>query len=218
LLLTTKQELLMPPFRSFSELELAAQPMNKLRLVCMAECEPVCSIDWLVDGRPLVGEGQQQQQLLGQAQEIADNQTRIFKSARRLESPASLMAAVSEAAGGPAGPPSNLVQVDNLIHRRTGSSSERFPWYRQTGFGQPVGASGGPPAADPAVAQVELASRQLMRDSYELAAAAASNVFSKLELSYSQIGRLLLARPAADRQLVVECRPNEMLDQAGGCQ
>lgn len=217
----------MPRFRSFSELELAAQPLNKLKLVCLAQCEPVCSINWLLNRQP-IGKlemqpnrpNQEQLQQLAQVQEIADNQTRIFKSAGRLEAtlatttllgPAStlmespLATSASTTAGSSL--PLSLVQVDNLIHRKTASSLERFPWYKQTSF-VPAATSAASPSPTEMATQVELASRQLMRDSYELANGLAaqagpsgggdrqqpplsSNVFSKLELSYNQISRLL---------------------------
>lgn len=40
---------LMPTRRSFSDLELSANPGSKLKLACMAKCEPLCSIDWYLE-------------------------------------------------------------------------------------------------------------------------------------------------------------------------
>lgn len=53
--------------RSFSELELNANPSQRLNLACMAKCEPICSIGWLLNGR-----------MLGQPIKISSS--RAFKS------------------------------------------------------------------------------------------------------------------------------------------
>lgn len=44
----------MPPLKSFSELELRSKGSETIKLVCSAQCEPLCSLNWFINSRRLL--------------------------------------------------------------------------------------------------------------------------------------------------------------------
>lgn len=164
---------LMPPVRSFSEPELLAAPNGRLRLACMAECEPLCSVQWLLNGRPLRAPPSQLEPEPQHASGSNDHQ--------QLEANGSWLASTwpvtFEGSSG---------RLSLFESRRSGQNGSRFGWLKASGLSLTAGA--------PAASDLELAKGQLMRQAEPLLLAAEANVFSKLELAYSQILQLLLSQ------------------------
>lgn len=204
----------MQPMRSFSELELSANPTNKLRLVCVAQCEPLCSLDWYLNGQPAVG-------TLGPDGVVE----RFFSVANDQLVPLS------------AGEPSQN-QTEPLLIRRglafqmdklANSESEfrlledvfqwqnnspfAYAWFKETSLAahqpqaEPQGANGGWSSA-----------RQSNREAADLRSGRLdANVFSKLEITYNQLSQLLAANDADNSNgTLIECRLNKMLDGVPG--
>lgn len=213
----------MPTIRSFSELELNANSASKLRLICMAECEPICSIDWylnrqlfppptttttaktktsdrnsLLEVAPLLDSNPSGS---GNSNTRAHNNSNLTVLSRRslhelpLETGSSMM-----------------LFVENLIYNRYNSSSSassKFTWLRETSF-----SAGNSKKRTVDVESSEFGSdiRQLMREADLHLTNTNVNVFSKFELTYNQIGQLLQSsQQSSGDEISLECKPNVML-------
>lgn len=216
-----RRELLMPQMRSFSELELSANPANKLRLVCLAQCEPLCSIEWYLNQEPLVAAAavaSTSAAVVG-LQDSAASGGLVNRSARiNLAAEAGFVHRQELQAASL--PWFRLVSTENVIHqqqpiadayRNTSSGGGgRFSWLRQTS----LGAIGGHPSLGQ-LQQLDWLGRQLMREASEQQYLPDQvNVFSRLELSYNTIVRLLEAAGGQTADLVtrIKCRVNPIFD------
>lgn len=120
---------------------------------------------------------------LGADYQQQQNQTQILlKSAIRLQSPDSL---------------SSFWLVENLIQRRNGSTD--FAWLKQMSLASEL--SGG--------SALDSLSWQLAKEADAQLASSRANVFTKIELTYNQIG-LLLSR-AAGQPVTIKCKLNPFL-------
>lgn len=207
----------MPPVRSFSELELSAKPTNKLRLICLAQCEPLCSLDWYLNGRPFVGADT----LVMAAARDAQHNARQTKQAQnsnninnntegplliRREFLVRTMNSNNEPELG------NFNLLEDVFQRRNNSPFARYTWFKETNL-VAVGHQ-----QQPAL-QMEPQAAELRSDGLLDA-----NVFSKLEITYNQLSQLLMASKASgydddnddggedSGETLIECRINKILD------
>lgn len=188
-LLTERREL-MPTIRSFSELELNANSGNKLRLICLAQCEPVCSLDWYLNEHLLTTSERPDQDANLEYTFQVNNANQTVMSRRLMHE----LPLDSSSSG--------IVSVENLIYRPSNSSS-KFTWLRETTFGVPTGKQ-----AD----LIDSESKQLMREADLHLSSANANVFSRFELTYNQINQLLQsARETQADQIELKCKLNAML-------
>lgn len=197
---------LMPAIRSFSELELNANSASKLRLICMAECEPICSIDWYLNRQLFSAstttsdKGFTLQEvvplLLGSNQASAAAAT--MNQTQTVLSRSSLHELPLESGS------SMMVSVENLIYRL--NPSGKFTWRRESSFSgsqkravDSVESSKGDDYSDIS---------RLMREADLHLSNGNANVFSKFELTYNQIVQLLQDRNSGE--VLLECKLNDM--------
>lgn len=178
---------LLPPLRSFSEPELSLNPASRLKLACLARCEPICSIDWHLNGQLLTPITPLRLDF-ARSREFHPNQSVVFT--RSLELANSPLATAHLSVG----------LLENVVRQPNESS---FAWIKQSVVGALQTNS---PEA------LEWSSRQLRRDSDLLDESA--NVISKLELSYSQIEQLMARQESSGnlQELTIKCRLNSLLD------
>lgn len=192
----------MPSLRSFSELELSSQAASRLKFACWAECEPLCSIDWFLNGRPLTAAAQPGDSPTDEGDDDStsswSSSKRVFRETRQLtvNSASSL----------------HLAQLVNRLYDTNSTRVRKFAWSKQSAVVPIADLSSRP------VNQLELASQQLVRESLELETV---NVLSKLELNYKQLSELLVAaadkrNDSSDDELLVECKLNKFLDPKFG--
>lgn len=188
---TTKEEL-MPSYRSFTDLELSSQPNKQLRLTCLAQCEPLCSIDWLLNGKIISIE-----ELIETGQWLSSSNEQVFYETRRakLES-------------------LELFQLNNVIRVPSSTEARKFSWTKQSTWSFSLNNS-----QVVRLNQHQLASEQLARVSQETSDALDANVLSKFEINYNQLIQVLAAskmNDSSDGLLSVECKLSKLLDQQFG--
>lgn len=254
--LLERRELLMPQTRSFSELELNANPTNKLRLACLAQCEPLCSIEWYLNQEPLASAAVSQADNPAATGAAANKRAAAARGITAAEA-ATLTTTMNQTAtvvgagfvlrqellaANPAW--FRLVSIENVLHhqqqqsapadaplvvvgsQRNGTSS-RFAWLRQSSLGAAAAAAaapvtGGHPSIIQQQQQLDWQGRQLMREASEQQYLPDQvNVFSRLELSYNSIARLLEAAgsqndPEYHRESAIKlkCRINPIFDSS----
>lgn len=205
----------MPTIRSFSELELNANSASKLRLICMAECEPICSIDWYLNRQLLFGETatttkttyDKSHTLQEVATSLLDSNPAATANQTVLSRHCLHELPVSESGS------SMMNFVENLIYRY--NSSGRFTWLRETSFSsenqkRAVAAVHGVESSDHRMADYSDASK-LMREADLQLSKANANVFSKFELTFNQIGQLLQRDQSQNSgEILLECKLNVM--------
>lgn len=228
-----RRELLMPQMRSFSELELSANPTNKLRLVCLAQCEPLCSIEWYLNQEPAAAAAARSEpsaaanklgQLAAQTNQTMTRVKLVAAEANGFVQKQELFAAGL--------PWLRLTSVENVLQRdlpmtpsqghTADATASRFGWLRQSSL------NGGQAPITQQQEQLDWLGRQLMREAAERQYSPDQvNVFSRLALSYNAIARLLDqqqhqrdADSLNSEHMVsatkIGCRVNPMFDSSGG--
>jgi len=180
----------MPSVRSFSELELSANSAAKLNLICLAQCEPICSIDWQLNGQPLFPANPNQPPFPSPTIKTIVSGSGDSLTGLNQTSAGLVMERVQKFDFHHLG---SFSAFESLIYRKNES---QFTWLSESSLGEPV-VDLPPSLSANGAAQ--------MRHSY----ANQANVFSKLELTYHQIGQLLARSP--EEQIHVKCKLNTML-------
>lgn len=155
----------MPVVKSFSKLELESNSANKLKLFCMAQCEPLCSIDWYFGFKPPDDTGETElssktadssknndnhdskfnviykEQLLSSAQSIVSlvNQNSADSYHWDINNYTTLFASKQNYNSGSSEIiNNNLSLIENLIHLQ---NENLFAWFKQTSLQLPASSS-----------------------------------------------------------------------------
>lgn len=181
---------LLAPVRSFSEPELTSNPAGRLKLTCLAQCEPLCSIDWSIElneaglsSRLKIDPFDASSSLSADVNSSRVNRTNFIRvrwlHLDQQESNRNLV----------------IRQLESLTYRQNDTN---FSWLSQAVVPNQLDADFRPTA--------DLATG-LAPDPVQ------ANVLSRLELTYAQLAKLLLANHAsADPvQVKVKCRPSPLL-------
>lgn len=187
----------MPPVRSFSELELNANLASRLKLICAAQCEPVCSIDWYIAQRPIAERTQQAVNFIRPAESRPSLLNSFFSGGDSSVAPMSSFTFEAQREF-PLDGLSGLTVIENLINR---PNDTQFSWLRETSLSQFT--------TDSSSIQLNSASRQLAREAEQLLTSLGANVFSKLELTYHQLVQLL--QRAQNDEILIKCKLNTTL-------
>lgn len=222
---------LMPPMRSFSETELAANPTNKLRLICLAQCEPLCSIDWYLNGQPFFGsadtlakDGTIAEQLFKVAAndrfvplasgEYGPQASGSSSSGLNYSEPLLIRREFAFKMDKFAKSENNFILLEDVFQSHNNSLKSPFTWFKETSLASAHqqltienSHLGGRPLLLSRKAMPEAAN--LRSNSFD------ANVLSKLEITYNQLSHLLSGSNENDQDLgeiLIQCRLNRMLD------
>lgn len=201
--------------RSFSELELSTNPTNKLRLICLAQCEPLCAVDWYLNGQPAVDTlardgvverffsvANDQLVPLNAGQNESQNHTEPLLIRRGL---AFRMDKLANSEG--------EFRLLEDVFQWQNNSPFAYAWFKETSL------AAHQPQAEPQGAAGWSSARQSIREAADSRSGRPdANVFSKLEITYNQLSQLLAANDDDDNPngTLIECRLNRMLDGVPG--
>lgn len=166
--------------RTFSENELTAWPARRLRLACQAQCEPLCAIHWLLDGKPLLAPFPVQPEAAGSPSPSSPLASSPSPSWPPASSPAAnetaRLARLQLQVAGRAH--SALLLQRHALERANRSAGRPGLWLASSAYLLGGGAS------------AELGELQEAPP----ATGGAPNVLSQLEITYNQLAQLLLAQ------------------------